>query len=71
MAASTFRGENPEHNNGTKANVLSSRPTQITNHFSDDTTINVPETTVKAKKTETTRYIELEGNLTLNNLIIS
>lgn len=71
IEASTFRGENLEHSRGTKANVLVSRPTQIINHFSDDTTISVPATTVKPKKTEITRCIELEGNLTLNNLIIS
>lgn len=71
MVASIFRGENLEQRIGTSARVLSSNPTQIMNHFSDETTIIVPETTVRNKKVDTIWCIELEGNLTLNNLIIS
>ena len=71
ILASIFRGANFEHKTGTKANVLISSPTQIINHFSVETTIRVPDTIVKQRKMETVRFIELEGNLALNNLIIS
>ena len=71
IVASTLRGENLEHKIGTKAKVLTSSPTQIINHFSEEMTMIVPEITVRIRDVETIRYIELEGNLTLNNLIIS
>ena len=69
--ASTLRGENLEHNKGIMASVLVSRPIQIINHFLDVTTIIVPSTIVKKRSVEISRCIELGGNLTLNNLIIS
>ena len=71
MVASTLRGENLEDNSGIRAKVLTSRPIQIINHFSEDTTIIVPKTIVEKSKVDITRCIELGGTLTLNNLIIS
>ena len=71
MVASIFRGVKPEQRIGIKARVLSSSPSHITNHFSAETTIIVPETTVKNKKIDIIWCIELEGNLTLDSLIIS
>ena len=71
IVASTFRGEKLEIKIGTRASVLNSSPTQITNHFCEKITILVPSTTVVNKNMRFTRYIELEGSLTLINLIIS
>lgn len=71
MVASTLRGENLEDNSGIRAKVLTSRPIQIINHFSEDTTIIVPKTIVEKSNVDITRCIELGGTLTLNNLIIS
>lgn len=71
MVASIFRGENLEHNKGTRARVLVSKPTQIINHFSDVITITVPRAIVNKSSVDIVRCIELGGTLTLNNLIIS
>lgn len=71
MDASIFRGENFEHSSGIRARVLISKPIHMTNHFWEDSTMNVPSTIVKNNRIDIVRDIELEGNLTLNNLIIS
>lgn len=71
IAASIFRGVNFAHKIGISAKVLNSRPTQIKNSFSEERTITVPNTKEKKRKNEIVRCIELEGSLTLNNLIIS
>ena len=56
---------------GISDRVLTSSPTHIINHFSDETTITVPKIIVISSRVWVGRCIELGGTLTLNNLIIS